>query len=178
MRLIPGPSRATVWLAAIVCVVFGAHVRVAYAESPGSCPGADVVETNLQNGSSSGYFIPHLKLIVLNKRVLEGTAPVVQKFILAHECSHADPVVGDDEMDADCAAAKQGARDGWLGATEIIQVCVHLSHLVVDAEHAPAAYRCANIRRCVAIVKPPPPPKLPQIASGTPPDEITPLKRY
>lgn len=116
--------------------------------SLGSCPGTDQVEGDLKNASASGYFIPGLKLIILNRAMLEGAASPVKKFIFAHECAHADPAVGSDEDAADCAAAKRGQTEGWLGKTEIIQVCVHLSHMPVDATHKSAAARCANIRRC------------------------------
>lgn len=114
----------------------------------GSCPGAEVVEANLTQASSSGYFIPGLKLIVLNRPLLKDAAAPVQKFIFAHECAHADPAVGEDEDAADCAAAKRGQDEGWLGRTEIIQICVHLGRMPVDATHKPAGMRCANIRQC------------------------------
>ena len=114
----------------------------------GSCPGVEVVEANLKDASSSGYFIPGLKLIVLNRPRLVNDALPVQKFIFEHECAHADPAVGDDEDAADCAAAKRARDEGWLGKTEIIQICVHLARMPVDATHKPAGARCANIRRC------------------------------
>ena len=114
----------------------------------GSCPGTEVVEANLTQASSSGYFIPGLKLIVLNRPLLKDAALPVQKFIFAHECAHADPTVGEDEDAADCAAAKRGQDEGWIGRTEIIQICVHLGRMPVDATHKPAGMRCANIRQC------------------------------
>lgn len=114
----------------------------------GSCPGVEAVEANLTEASSSGYFIPGLKLIVLNRPLLKDAALPVQKFIFAHECAHADPTVGEDEDAADCAAAKRGEAEGWIGRTEIIQICVHLGRMPVDATHKPAGMRCANIRQC------------------------------
>jgi hypothetical protein len=114
----------------------------------GSCPGVEIVEANLKDASSSGYFIPGLKLIIINRPRLQGDSPAVQKFIFNHECAHADPAVGDDEDAADCAAAKRARDEGWLGRTEIIQICMHLSRMPVDATHRPAGARCANIRRC------------------------------
>ena len=116
----------------------------------GTCPAADLVETDLKQSSSSGYYIPGLHLIVLNRLMLQQYAVPVGKFILAHECAHTDPEVGSDENAADCAAAKRGTQEGWLGKSEIIQVCVHISRLIPDSTHPLPAYRCANIRRCAA----------------------------
>lgn len=114
----------------------------------GTCAGVDTIEANLQT-SSSGYYIPGLKLIIMNRARLEGFALPVQKFIFSHECAHHDAAVGEDEDAADCAAAKRGRVEGWLGKSEVIQVCVHLSRMPVDSRHKPAFYRCANIRRCM-----------------------------
>ncbi len=115
-----------------------------------SCPGVDLVETNLENGKSSGYYIPGLKLIILNRTILQSYAEPVRQFILAHECAHADPEVGEDEMAADCAASARGTKEGWLGAQDLIKVCVHLSRFPADATHPPIQPRCANIRRCAS----------------------------
>jgi hypothetical protein len=120
----------------------------AKSQSLGNCPGVDQIEGDLKQSSSSGYFIPGLRLIILNRAVLDAYALPVQKFIFAHECAHSDPAVGQDEAAADCAAAKLGRHEGWLGRSEIIQVCVHLGRMPSDATHPPIAGRCANIRRC------------------------------
>lgn len=129
-------------------VLFLASACVALAGDPVTCPGVDLVETELTNGTSSGYYIPGLKLIILNRAILVKYAPSVQQFILAHECAHADPAVGDDENEADCAASKRGIQEGWLGAQDMIKVCVHLARFPADATHPPIQARCANIRRC------------------------------
>ena len=125
-----------------------ASALTAQADEPGACPGVDLVETNLTKGTSSGYYIPGLKLIILNRAILANYAPSVQHFILAHECAHADPAVGEDEMDADCTASKRGITEGWLGAQDLIKVCVHLARFPADATHPPIQVRCANILRC------------------------------
>ena len=137
---------AAIAMFASLSIVAGANV--AKAGQLGSCPGVDEVEANLNHVSSSGYYLPGLKLIVLNKTILDRYALPVQKFIFAHECSHSDPAVLNED-DADCAAAKRGAKEGWLGRSELIQVCVHLGHMPADAEHKPVESRCANIRRCM-----------------------------
>ena len=128
------------------------------ADELGQCPGADLAETELKNSSSSGYYIPGLKLIVLNKTILEGYAPAVRKFIFAHECAHSDPAVAEDEMAADCAASRKGASEGWLDRPNVIKVCAHLSRFPVDATHPPVGVRCANIRRCSGLFGPQPQP--------------------
>lgn len=117
----------------------------------GSCAGVDKVETELTNGSSSGYYIPGLKLIILNKAVLKDYAAPVQRFIFAHECAHADPAIGQDEAAADCAAVRQGVREGWLGKPDIIKVCAHLARFPADATHAPLPVRCAQLRQCSGL---------------------------
>ena len=114
-------------------------------------PASTYLEANLQT-SSSGYFIPGLKLIIMNRARLDGYALPVQKFIFEHECAHADPAVGEDEDAADCAAARRGRQEGWLGKPEIIQICVHLARMPVDATHKPVYFRCGNIRRCAGDI--------------------------
>ncbi len=126
----------------------------ALADSLITCPGVDIVEADLKHSNSSGYYLPVLRLIVLNRTVLQDFPKPVWKFILAHECAHADPLVGDDEDAADCAAAKRGALEGWLGKTEVIQTCVHLSRSSPDGSHMPIATRCGNIRQCSGIDRP------------------------
>ena len=119
----------------------------------GTCPAADLVETDLKQSNVSGYYIPGLRLIILNRLILQQYAAPVGRFILAHECSHTEPEIGDDENAADCAAAMRGTKEGWLGNPEIVQVCVHLSRLISDGLHPLPAFRCGNIRRCAAMAK-------------------------
>lgn len=132
-------------LAAIICAAS------ARGGDFGECAGADIVETSLKNSSSSGYYIPGLKLIIMNRAALDTYAEPVKRFIFAHECAHADPAVAEDEAAADCAAAQQGVREGWLGKTGVIQVCAHLARFPADATHAPIAQRCGEIRRCSGL---------------------------
>ena len=142
-------------LAAQICRL--AAVLLAYSMSTGialagenqSCPGADVVEAELTHGTTSGYYVPGLRLVVLNKTILSTQAKAVQQLISAHECAHSDDAIGNDEMAADCAAARRGVAEGWLGKSEIIQICAHIAKLGVDASHPPVNIRCANIRSCM-----------------------------
>lgn len=149
----------------------------ASAQDLGSCPGSDFVETELKNSSSSGYYIPGLKLIVMNKAVLEHYSVPVQKFIFAHECAHSDPAVGEDEAEADCSAIKKGVSEGWIGRPEVIQVCAHLARFPADATHAPIGVRCTYIRQCSGLFDPPrpvheqeasAPPAVPSDSNATP----------
>lgn len=157
-------TRTEIWASALLklsamrcCAVLLGLMSVALITRPagagdqGRCPGADIVETSLQNGTSSGYYIPGLKLIILNQTILAQYGATVQQFILAHECAHADAAVGEDENKADCAAAKRGVKDGWLkGKQDIIKICVHLSRFPADATHPPVGFRCKTIQRCAA----------------------------
>lgn len=162
--------------AVIAAVLFNS--LPARAADYGTCPAADLVETDLKQSSSSGYYIPGLHMIVLNRLILQRYAEPVGKFILAHECAHTDPAIDADEDAADCAAAQRGTQEGWLGKSEIIQVCVHLSHLIPDDRHPPAVYRCANIRRCAAAAADAPGGY--HEANSQVPSDVTPLtpKRY
>lgn len=132
----------------------GAFTQLAAADSLGSCPGSDFVETELQNSGSSGYYIPGLKLIVMNRTVLQHYSLPVQKFIFAHECAHSDPAVGQDEAAADCSAIKKGVSEGWISKPEVIQVCAHLARFPADATHAPIGVRCMHIRQCSGLFEP------------------------
>ena len=127
----------------------------AIADDLGTCPGVDIVEADLKYSNSSGYYLPAMKLIILNRTALKDFPKAVWKFILAHECAHSDPLVSDDEDAADCVAAKRGAQEGWLGKIEVIQTCVHLSRSSPDGSHMPIATRCGNIRQCSGIDRPP-----------------------
>lgn len=152
---------------AMASVVIFSFSGAAAAGEFGNCPGVESVQADLEHKSSSAFFIPGLKLIVLNRPRLKDAAVPVQKFIFDHECAHADPAIGEDEDAADCAAAKRARDEGRLGKTELIQICMHLAHMPADATHKPAGMRCANIRRCAAAE---PAPQSP--GSETPAPEI------
>lgn len=109
------------------------------------------METELKNSGSSGYYIPGLKLIIMNKTILDRYSEPVRKFIFAHECAHSDPAIGTDEAEADCAAVKKGVSEGWMGRPEVIQVCAHLARFPADRTHAPIAARCGYIRQCSGL---------------------------
>ena len=145
------PTRVQIAATLAISVYAGILANVAVAEPIGTCPGADQVETDLKNSTSSGYYIPGLKLIIMNTTVLQSYSQPVRKFIFAHECAHSDPAVGEDEAGADCAAVKRGVSEGWLGKPEIVQVCAHLARFPADATHAPIGIRCNYIRQCSGL---------------------------
>lgn len=151
---------------------------VASAGSLGTCPGTDQVETELKNSSSSGYYIPGLKLIVMNKTILDRYPEPVRKFIFAHECAHSDPAIGTSEAEADCAAVKKGVSEGWLGRPEVFQVCAHLARFPADRTHAPIPARCGYIRRCSGLWdRPMPPEQTAKAQTTSPAPDSTPLTR-
>ena len=155
-------------------------LSTATAGSLGTCPGADQVETELKNSGSSGYYIPGLKLIIMNKTILDRYSEPVRKFIFAHECAHSDPAIGSNEAEADCSAVKKGVSEGWLGRPEVIQVCAHLARFPADRTHAPIRVRCSYIRQCSGLWGSPGQGKPQQSATAQPsranPD-VTPLTR-
>lgn len=121
----------------IALAFMASGVATVAADELGTCSGADFVHAVLKQSGSSGYYVPGLKLIVLNETVLKEFSLPVRKFIFAHECAHADPDILDDEGAADCAAARRGVAEGWLGKQEIVQVCAHLARFPADASHRP-----------------------------------------
>lgn len=153
------PIRAIATIALGLGLYASAPLGGAVAGSLGTCPGADQVEAELKNSGSSGYYIPGLKLIILNKTVLDSYSEPVRKFIFAHECAHSDAAIGTDEAEADCAAVKKGVSEGWIGRPEVIQVCAHLARFPADRTHAPLPARCSYIRQCSGLWDDPAQPK-------------------
>jgi hypothetical protein len=70
----------------------------------------------------------------------------VQRFVFAHECGHHH--VGSNELAADCWAARQGRREGWLRWGDLATVCASWAHAPAGSTHPSAALRCANLNRC------------------------------
>lgn len=90
--------------------------------------------------------------IILNPELLKDQPVVVRRFIFAHECAHA--TVDGDELAADCAAARQGARERWLTQDGITAVCRDFGEHVADEDHPSGRIRCENVRRCFAGAAP------------------------
>ena len=113
------------------------------------CPHEPVVlDTDLP---SEGMYAPG-EGIYLNPELMSLHPVVIRKFIFAHECAHS--TVESDELGADCAAARQGARERWLTQEGIGAVCRDLERRPGDENHPPGKTRCANIQRCFAASTP------------------------
>jgi hypothetical protein len=95
-----------------------------------------------------GMAAPGLGLLVLNPHLLQRQPPTVRLFVYHHECGHHH--VGGDEVAADCWAARQGARQGWLGPAGIEQICRSFGNRPATVTHPSGASRCASLRRCFA----------------------------
>jgi hypothetical protein len=109
------------------------------------CPDEPVVlDANIP---TEGIYAPG-EGIYLNPELLKTHPAVIRKFIFAHECAH--KTVGGDELGADCAAARQGARERWLTLDGIGTVCRDLDQRMADEDHPPGSTRCAKIKRCFA----------------------------
>jgi hypothetical protein len=92
-----------------------------------------------------GRFVPG-RGIFLNPDLMQRQSGAVRLFIFKHECAH--KVVGGDELAADCAAAKSGAREKWLTPAGVESVCRALSGEPASGRYASGSYRCSNIRKC------------------------------
>ena len=86
-RLIP--QRAVLAAAAVLI----SATAPAIADDTGTCPGVDLVETSLENGKSSGYYIPGLKLIILNRTILQNDAPEIFRDFFTETLTDGSPIV-------------------------------------------------------------------------------------
>jgi len=86
-----------------------------------------------------GMFWPGL--IKLNSERLRNLPPVVQRFVVLHECGHKRH---DDESGADCWAVRRAKSQGWLTAGGIRQICA------VFSRHPKNLWRCPKLKRCFA----------------------------
>jgi hypothetical protein len=89
-------------------------------------------------------------VVVLNPVMLQRQPAIVRLFVYHHECGHHH--VGGDEVAADCWAARQGARQGWLGKAGIEQVCRSFGNRPATTTHPSGPSRCASLRRCFADI--------------------------
>ncbi len=86
--------------------------------------------------------------LILNPRLLSEQPPAVRLFVFHHECGHHQ--VGESELGADCWAAEQGVRDGWLDAKGLSQVCQSFEDAPATPTHPSGRRRCLNLDRCFA----------------------------
>ena len=115
------------------------------------CPGVDQIHVELKYGPSPAYYIPGMKLILMNWTQLKIFPEAVHRFVFAHECSHDEPEIFADEDAADCAAAKRGVKEGWLTKVGVMQVCAMTTKYPSDETHSTPIVRCANIKKCSGL---------------------------
>jgi hypothetical protein len=87
-------------------------------------------------------------VVVFNPRELNRYPDTVRLFVFHHECGHHE--VGASELGADCWAAKQGVRQGWLDRDGLTQVCRSFGNGPATSTHPAGASRCASLNRCFA----------------------------
>jgi hypothetical protein len=90
-------------------------------------------------------------VVVFNPRELNRYSDTVRLFVYHHECGHHH--VGGDELGADCWAATQGVRDGWLTRDGLPQVCRSFGNGPATDTHPAGARRCAALQRCFATAE-------------------------
>lgn len=95
---------------------------------------------------SEGLSVPGEGLY-LNPFLLNRLPAAVQQFIFEHECAH--EVTGPDELGADCVAAQEGARAGWLKRQDLDSICESFAGPATDT-HPSGKVRCANLKQCFA----------------------------
>ena len=87
-------------------------------------------------------------VVVLNPRLINRQSQTVRLFVFHHECGHHH--VGGSETGADCWAAKQGVRQGWLRREGLGDVCRSFGNGPATATHPAGSVRCASLQRCFA----------------------------
>jgi hypothetical protein len=98
-----------------------------------------------------GLAAPDERLLVLNPFLLGRFSTSVQLFVFHHECGHHR--VGESELGADCWAAGQGVREGWLDRNGLAQVCRSFGDAPETGSHPSGQRRCANLDRCFAAAE-------------------------
>lgn len=98
-------------------------------------------------------YLPNLGLaapgvLVMNPRLLNRWPATVRLFVFHHECGHHH--VGASELAADCWAARQGVRQGWLDRAGLQQICRSFGNGPATSTHPSGTVRCASLGRCFA----------------------------
>jgi hypothetical protein len=142
-----------------------AKTRVAAASSPRRAHAAVVKQRDgtlliagrsLRCGSNRNVLDRHLPnlglaapgVLIINPREISPWSDTVRLFVYHHECGHHH--VGGSEIGADCWAAKQGVRDGWLTREGLVDVCRSFGNGPATDTHPAGARRCAALQRCFA----------------------------
>ena len=125
-----------------------------------------VGQRTLRCGKIPTVFDPNLPMegaailgeaLVLNPALMNRQPETVRLFVFHHECGH-HVVGGGTEMGADCHAAEEGVRDGWLDRAGVDTVCRSLGNEPASSTHPSGQRRCKNIVKCFnnAMAKLPP----------------------
>lgn len=87
-------------------------------------------------------------VLVLNPGLLGRYSDTVRLFVFHHECGHHH--VGRSELKADCWAATEGVKQGWLDKAGLGEVCRSFGNGPATPTHPAGARRCANVEQCFA----------------------------
>jgi hypothetical protein len=85
-------------------------------------------------------------VVVFNPRLINRQSNTVRLFVFYHECGHHH--VGGSETGADCWAAKQGVRQGWLKREGLSDVCRSFGNGPATPTHPAGAVRCKSLQQC------------------------------
>ena len=85
-------------------------------------------------------------VVVFNPRLISRQSNTVRLFVFHHECGHHH--VGGSETGADCWAAKQGVRQGWLRREGLGDVCRSFGNGPATSTHPAGATRCVSLQQC------------------------------
>lgn len=85
-------------------------------------------------------------VVVFNPRLINRQSNTVRLFVFYHECGHHH--VGGSETGADCWAAKQGVRQGWLTREALPDVCRSFGNGPATATHPAGSVRCSSLQQC------------------------------
>ena len=85
-------------------------------------------------------------VVVFNPRLINRQSNTVRLFVFYHECGHHH--VGGSETGADCWAAKQGVRQGWLKREALTDVCRSFGNGPATSTHPAGAVRCSSLQQC------------------------------
>jgi hypothetical protein len=94
------------------------------------------------------YAAAYPKFIIVRPALMARPATPVKLWIYYHECGHV--VRGPDTNAADCYGIERGAREGWLTAATLDEVCDFIQPGEADATHLAGRRRCELMRDCYA----------------------------
>lgn len=152
--------------ALVITFAFPAHaVRtlINIEGAPFTCDrefGRGLAEIQIDNRmQSEAGAAPGAGVLVVNLKMINKLSPVVQRWILSHECGHLVYKNGGTELQADTYGIKLGIRQGWLTPDSFKAICDSWEDAPAVGEHPSGRTRCKNLKNRYAQLK----------ASNTPP---------